>query len=269
MRTPVKVLLGIILAAGLFFAGYMANRHPRPRLRRVQRGRRPPTPARCIPSTRPTAPATAPSAACAWNRWRGRRPGKSDPAGADTPGMVVLGAATQQLIGIRTDEVRRDSSSHVLRVPGPHRGGRPAALPDHCRGRWLDSRPRGEYDRPLRQEGPAARVLLHARPPGDRAAVPVERPRERTAADPDEGFQPGVHPDGRQRQPPVPDRLVARPGHERPADRGDPPHPHGRAPRQHLLARLGFRDRAEHLARGSDSTRAPSSIASPTSAASG
>jgi RND family efflux transporter MFP subunit len=32
--------------------------------------------------------------------------------------MVVVGAARQQLIGVRTDEVRLDSSSHVLRVPG-------------------------------------------------------------------------------------------------------------------------------------------------------
>src|SRR5574340_615738 len=34
------------------------------------------------------------------------------------PGTVTISAAKQQLIGVRTDEVRRDSSSHVLRVPG-------------------------------------------------------------------------------------------------------------------------------------------------------
>jgi len=39
--------------------------------------------------------------------------------GASGPaGTVTIGAAKQQLIGVRTDEVRRDSSSHVLRVPG-------------------------------------------------------------------------------------------------------------------------------------------------------
>jgi YHS domain-containing protein len=32
--------------------------------------------------------------------------------------MVAVGGARQQLIGVRTDEVRRDPSSHVLRVPG-------------------------------------------------------------------------------------------------------------------------------------------------------
>ena len=44
--------------------------------------------------------------------------GKSASAGLDNPGMVVVGAERQQLIGVRTDEVRLDSSSHVLRVPG-------------------------------------------------------------------------------------------------------------------------------------------------------
>ena len=173
---------------------------------------------------------------------------KSASAGLDTPGMVVVGAARQQLIGVRTDEVRRELLLPRAAGARPHRGGRPAALPDRRRGRWLDRRPRAEHRRPLRQEGPAARVLLHARPPGHRAAVPAEHPRERTAADADEGLQPGVHTDGGERQPAVPDRLAARPGHERPADRGDPPDPHGLAPRQHLLAGLRFRAGAEHLA---------------------
>jgi membrane fusion protein, copper/silver efflux system len=37
---------------------------------------------------------------------------------AGPAGTVTIGVAKQQLIGVRTDEVRRDSSSHVLRVPG-------------------------------------------------------------------------------------------------------------------------------------------------------
>jgi membrane fusion protein, copper/silver efflux system len=44
--------------------------------------------------------------------------GKPDPLGPDTPGMVVVGATIQQQIGIHTDDVRRDSTSQVLRVPG-------------------------------------------------------------------------------------------------------------------------------------------------------
>jgi YHS domain-containing protein len=48
----------------------------------------------------------------------GAAPDKSASAGLDTPGGVVVDASRQQLIGVRTDEVRRTSSSHVLRVPG-------------------------------------------------------------------------------------------------------------------------------------------------------
>ena len=35
-----------------------------------------------------------------------------------TPGMLVVGSATQQLLGVHTEEVRRSSTAHVLRVPG-------------------------------------------------------------------------------------------------------------------------------------------------------
>ena len=44
--------------------------------------------------------------------------GASGSGGLDNPGMVVVGAARQQLIGMRTDEVRTDATSQVLRVPG-------------------------------------------------------------------------------------------------------------------------------------------------------
>jgi YHS domain-containing protein len=43
---------------------------------------------------------------------------KSDNAASDMAGMVRISVDKQQLIGVRTDEVRLDSSSHVLRVPG-------------------------------------------------------------------------------------------------------------------------------------------------------
>jgi membrane fusion protein, copper/silver efflux system len=44
--------------------------------------------------------------------------GTPEPVRLDAPGTVVVGATMQQQIGIHTDEVRRDSTSHVLRVPG-------------------------------------------------------------------------------------------------------------------------------------------------------
>ena len=174
--------------------------------------------------------------------------GKSESASLDNPGMVVVGAARQQLIGVRTDEVRRDSSSHVLRVPGriavdDQRLYRIIAAADG----WIVDLGQNTVGRFVKKDQLLASYYTQ-RPPVHRAAVPAEHPRERTAADADEGFQPGVHPDGGERQPAVPDRLAARPGHERPADRGDPPDPHGRAPRQHLLAGLRLRAGAEHLA---------------------
>ena len=119
MRTPAKILLGIILAAGIFFAGYIANRKP----------------VSVVPST---SGKQAASYSCPMHpQYTSDHPGDcpicgmrlvataavngaraSDSASPDVPGVVAVGAARQQLIGLRTVEVRRDSSSHLLRVPG-------------------------------------------------------------------------------------------------------------------------------------------------------
>jgi YHS domain-containing protein len=114
MRTPAKVLIGIILAVGLFSAGYMANRQP---VRTVSSG----------------AAKQAASYTCPMHpQYSSDRPGDcpicgmrlepvaagGDRGKADPPGMVVVGGAMQQRIGIHTVEVRRDSTSQVLRVPG-------------------------------------------------------------------------------------------------------------------------------------------------------
>jgi len=119
MRRRAKVLVGIILAAAIFSAGYMTNR---------QHG-----PAAAMDSARQAFTYSCPM----HPQYTSDRPGdcpicgmrleplaagdstdKSASAGLDTPGMVVVGTGRQQLIGVRTDEVRLDSSSHVLRVPG-------------------------------------------------------------------------------------------------------------------------------------------------------
>jgi len=119
MRTPAKILLGIILATGIFFAGYIANQKP----------------VSVVPST---SAKQAASYSCPMHpQYTSDHPGDcpicgmrlvataavnglaaSDSAGPDVPGMVAVGAARQQQIGLRTVEVRRDSSSHLLRVPG-------------------------------------------------------------------------------------------------------------------------------------------------------
>jgi len=109
MRTPVKVLLGIILAAGLFSAGYMANRQSAPAVSSDSAKPAPSYTCPMHPQIQQDHPGDCPIC--------GMRLELAG-AGPDTPGMVVVGAAMQQLIGVHTDEVRRSPGSHVLRVPG-------------------------------------------------------------------------------------------------------------------------------------------------------
>ena len=119
MRTPAKVLIGIVLATGIFLAGYLANRRPVP-----------PVPSdsarQAVSYTCPMHPQYRSNRAgdcpiCGMRLTRadtGEAGNQLNPVSLDTPGMVQISAARQQLIGVRTNEVRFDSSSHVLRVPG-------------------------------------------------------------------------------------------------------------------------------------------------------
>lgn len=119
MWTPAKVLIGIVLATGIFFAGYLANRRPALPV--------PSNPARqAVSYTCPMHPQYRSDRAgdcpiCGMRLTRadtGESGNKLAPASLDTPGMVQIGAARQQLIGVRTNEVRLESFSHVLRAPG-------------------------------------------------------------------------------------------------------------------------------------------------------
>ena len=119
MRRPAKVLVGIILAAGIFFAGYMANRPPVPVV--SQGATKQASTYGCPMHPQYTADRPGDCPICSMRLEplaAGGGRGKSESASLDNPGMVVVNAARQQLIGVRTDEVRLDSSSHVLRVPG-------------------------------------------------------------------------------------------------------------------------------------------------------
>ncbi len=115
MSRPARVLIGIVLAAGIFFAGYLARQ---------------PQPVASAGSVKQAATYTCPM----HPQYTSDRPGdcplcgmRLEPvagngsrrqAGSATAGAVVVGQASQQLIGIRTEEVRRGPSSQVLRVPG-------------------------------------------------------------------------------------------------------------------------------------------------------
>ena len=119
MRRPARVLIGVILAVGIFFAGYMANRQSVPVASSGSARQAPVYSCPMHPQYRSDRPGDCPICGMRLEPVAaGNAGGKSDSASLDIPGMVVVGAARQQLIGVRTVEVRRDSSSHVLRVPG-------------------------------------------------------------------------------------------------------------------------------------------------------
>jgi len=114
MSRPARVLIGIVLAAGLFSAGYFSRQQPHPVV--------PSDSARnaagytCPMHPQYTSPTPGDCPLCGMRLVPAGAGGQS--AAATDAGVVVVGGASQQLIGVRTDEVRRQSSSSVLRVPG-------------------------------------------------------------------------------------------------------------------------------------------------------
>jgi len=119
MRMPAKILVGVILATGIFFAGYMTNRQPVPVVSQGATKRASTYSCPMHPQYTADRPGDCPICSMRLEPLAaGGGRGKSESASLDNPGMVVVNAARQQLIGVRTDEVRLDSSSHVLRVPG-------------------------------------------------------------------------------------------------------------------------------------------------------
>jgi membrane fusion protein, copper/silver efflux system len=117
--TPAKYAVGIFLAAGIFLAGYVANRHPVPVATSASAGQ-------AIRYTCPMHPQYQSDHAgeCPICGMRlepadsGASRAKPGPGSAYIPGAVQIGAASRQVIGVRTDEVRRAPASHLLRVPG-------------------------------------------------------------------------------------------------------------------------------------------------------
>jgi multidrug efflux pump subunit AcrA (membrane-fusion protein)/YHS domain-containing protein len=111
MLTPAKATVSIFIAAGIFLAGYMANRQP--------------APVATSASTRQVLYYACPM----HPQYKSDRPGDAPCCGMrlepvyagsepDRKGAVEIGVRQQQLIGVRTDQVRRAPASHLLRVPG-------------------------------------------------------------------------------------------------------------------------------------------------------
>ncbi len=117
MSNFAKVILALCLMVGAYVAGNLANRQPAAAAssaasRQVLYWTCP-----MHPQYRSDHPGDAP---CCGMRlepvYAGAQPTQAD--AALPKGAVEIGVAQQQLIGIRTDEVKRAPASHLLRVPG-------------------------------------------------------------------------------------------------------------------------------------------------------
>jgi len=119
MRTPAKVLIGIVLATGIFLAGYLANRQEDPSTSSASGEQAVTYTCPMHPQYRSNRAGDCPICGMRLTRAdTGQAGNKLNPVSLDTPGMVQISAVGQQLIGVRTDEVRLGPSSYRLRVPG-------------------------------------------------------------------------------------------------------------------------------------------------------
>ncbi len=119
MTTPARFITVLSLATGIFFAGYFANRQKDPSTSSASGEQAVTYTCPMHPQYRSDRAGDCPICGMRLTRAdTGEAGNKLNPVSLDTPGMVQISAARQQLIGVRTDEVRLDSSSHVLRVPG-------------------------------------------------------------------------------------------------------------------------------------------------------
>ena len=119
MWTPARFAVSLCLTAGIFVAGYVANRRPSPAASSV--------PVRQVlyytcpmhPQYKSDRPGDAPCCGMrlvpVYADGTGVQP---EAAASSEPGMVRVSAARQQLMGVRTDEVKLAPASQLLRVPG-------------------------------------------------------------------------------------------------------------------------------------------------------
>jgi membrane fusion protein, copper/silver efflux system len=115
---PAKVLIAVLLAAGLFAAGYMVNgQHT--------------TPGKAAAGSQAAAytcpmhpqytsdhPGDCPICGMRLEPVAGGQARDAEAAATHGSGTVVVGAAMQQRIGLQVQEVHREPSTHLLRVPG-------------------------------------------------------------------------------------------------------------------------------------------------------
>ncbi len=115
--TPARFITGLFLAVGIFFAGYLANRQNDPATSSASAEQSAGYSCPMHPQYRSDHAGDCPICGMRLEPMVAGGAG-FNPVGADNPGTVQISAAKQQLIGVRTDEAKRASSSHLLRVPG-------------------------------------------------------------------------------------------------------------------------------------------------------
>jgi Cu(I)/Ag(I) efflux system membrane fusion protein len=108
--TPSKFAASLFLAAGIFAAGFTANRRPVSIASSDPVRQTPSYICPMHPSYKSDHPGDCPSC--------GMRLVRAEPGSAGAPGAVQVTAPTQQMIGIQTAEVRREAASHRLRTAG-------------------------------------------------------------------------------------------------------------------------------------------------------
>jgi Cu(I)/Ag(I) efflux system membrane fusion protein len=119
MKTPARFMTIVVLVAGTFIAGYMASRHIGPATSSAASEQAPVYACPMHPQYRSDHPMDCPICGMRLEPLAsGGEGAASGTHGSEEPGTVRIGSAKRQLIGVRTDEVRRSSASQVLRVPG-------------------------------------------------------------------------------------------------------------------------------------------------------
>jgi membrane fusion protein, copper/silver efflux system len=117
--TPAKYIGGCFMAVCIFCAGYLANRQNDPATVSASVQQTAIYACPMHPQYRSDHAGDCPICGMRLELATAQSIGvESDSFGANSPGAVQVDAAKQQLMGVRTDEIRRDSSSHMLRVPG-------------------------------------------------------------------------------------------------------------------------------------------------------
>ena len=118
MKTPAKIMIAILLAAGIFAAGYMANRHADPSAASASTKQVPSYTCPMHPQYRSDHTGDCPICGMRLEPADAGKTANGVPDDSDHTGLVQISANKQQLMGVRTDEVKQDAKPHMLRVPG-------------------------------------------------------------------------------------------------------------------------------------------------------